>query len=126
MIRTAVERLQEEVPALARLKLVFGLEIRARGDVQPYRVELPGPKDALVAELRAQEAALEVEEVETFERVYGKRIIIVGGGAQVGQVAICRLAGPDRGRGDEEVRGDPGRHRFTLVHLRGPGRPLEQ
>ena len=44
MIRTAVERLQEEVPALAKLKLVFGLEIRARGDVQPYRVELPGPK----------------------------------------------------------------------------------
>ena len=32
MIRIAVERLQEEVPALAKLKLVFGLEIRARGD----------------------------------------------------------------------------------------------
>ena len=44
MLRTAVERLQEEVPALERLKLVFGLEIRARGDVHPYRVELPGPK----------------------------------------------------------------------------------
>jgi hypothetical protein len=44
LIRTAVERLQGEVPALAKLKLVFGLELRGRGDVQPYRVEVPGPK----------------------------------------------------------------------------------
>jgi hypothetical protein len=44
LIRTAVEGLQEEVPALAKLKLVFGLELRGRGDVQAYRVELPGPK----------------------------------------------------------------------------------
>jgi hypothetical protein len=34
----------DEVPALEPLKLVAGLELRARGDVQMYRVELPGPK----------------------------------------------------------------------------------
>jgi len=39
-----VHRLLEEVPALAPLKLVIGLELRGRGDVQLYRVELPGPK----------------------------------------------------------------------------------
>ncbi len=44
LIRTAVERLQQEVPSLAKLKLVFGLELRGRGDVQAYRIELPGPK----------------------------------------------------------------------------------
>ena len=44
LIRTAVERFQAEVPALQKLKLVFGLELRGRGDVQLYRVELPGPK----------------------------------------------------------------------------------
>ncbi len=44
LIRTAVERFQAEVPALANLKLVFGLELRARHDIQLYRVELPGPK----------------------------------------------------------------------------------
>ena len=44
LIRAAVERLQDDVPALAKLKLVFGLELRGRGDVQLYRVELPGPK----------------------------------------------------------------------------------
>jgi hypothetical protein len=32
------------VPALAQLKLVLGLELRGRGDVQLYRVELPGPR----------------------------------------------------------------------------------
>jgi hypothetical protein len=32
------------VPALEPLKLVVGLELRGRGDIQMYRVELPGPK----------------------------------------------------------------------------------
>ncbi len=44
MIETAVTRFLDEVPALQPLKLVAGLELRARGDVQMYRVELPGPK----------------------------------------------------------------------------------
>lgn len=39
-----MERFQAEVPALAKLKLVFGLELRAKHDIQLYRVELPGPK----------------------------------------------------------------------------------
>jgi hypothetical protein len=42
-IKNAVERFQAEVPALAKLKLVFGLELRAKHDIQLYRVELPGP-----------------------------------------------------------------------------------
>jgi hypothetical protein len=44
LIETAVRRFLEEVPALAPLKLVAGLELRGRGDVQIYRVELPGPR----------------------------------------------------------------------------------
>ena len=45
LIRRAVERLGEEVPALKQLKLVIRLELRARGtDVPIWRVELPGPK----------------------------------------------------------------------------------
>jgi hypothetical protein len=44
LIETAVKRFQAEVPALQNLKLVFGLELKGRGDVQLYRVELPGPK----------------------------------------------------------------------------------
>jgi hypothetical protein len=44
LIKTAVARVQAEAPALAKLKLVFGVELPARGDVQVYRVEVPGPK----------------------------------------------------------------------------------
>jgi hypothetical protein len=44
LIETAVRRFQAEVPALARLKLVFELDLRGRGDVQMFRVQLPGPK----------------------------------------------------------------------------------
>lgn len=44
LIRTAVERFQAEVPALGKLKLVFGLELKARHDIQLYRVEVPGLK----------------------------------------------------------------------------------
>ena len=46
LIETAVNRFLAEVPApAARSKLgVAGLELRARHDVQLYRVELPGPK----------------------------------------------------------------------------------
>jgi hypothetical protein len=44
LIENAVKGLQKEVPALANLKLVFGLGLRARGDVQEFRVEVPGPK----------------------------------------------------------------------------------
>ena len=44
MIESAIENLQKEVPALKKMKLVFGLDIRAKGDMQVYRVEVPGPK----------------------------------------------------------------------------------
>jgi hypothetical protein len=45
LIARAVERLQSEVPALAQLKLVVKLELRARGGDAPiWRVEVPGPK----------------------------------------------------------------------------------
>jgi len=42
-IEAVVRRFQEEVPALAKLKLTFGLQLRGRGDVQAFSVEVPGP-----------------------------------------------------------------------------------
>jgi hypothetical protein len=44
LIESAIARFQAEVPALAKLKLVFGLELKAKHDIQLYRVEVPGPK----------------------------------------------------------------------------------
>ena len=67
-----------------------------------FEVELPAAPDALLADLRALDPVLEVEVVETFQRVYGKRIIIMGGGAQVGQVAIGAISEADR----HNIRGE--------------------
>jgi hypothetical protein len=44
LIEEAIASFQKEVPALARLKLVMELELRGRGDIQLFRVEVPGPK----------------------------------------------------------------------------------
>jgi hypothetical protein len=44
LIEDAIAKFQREVPALQRLKLVLELELRGRGDIQLFRVEVPGPK----------------------------------------------------------------------------------
>jgi hypothetical protein len=44
LIEIAIKNFQCEVPALEKLKLVFELELRGRGDIQLFRVQLPGPK----------------------------------------------------------------------------------
>ena len=44
LIEQTVRDFQAEVPALAKLKLVIELELRGRGDIQLFRVEVPGPK----------------------------------------------------------------------------------
>ncbi len=48
-IATAVSRVQQQAPKLAKLKLVFGLELTSGGLTGPgksdhFRIELPGPK----------------------------------------------------------------------------------
>ena len=58
--------------------------------------------DALVAELRALDIVRGLEVAATLQRIYGKRIIIMGGGAQVGQVAIGAISEADR----HNIRGE--------------------
>jgi hypothetical protein len=41
LIETAVRSFLEEVPALRPLKLVVGVDLQGRGDMQQFRVELP-------------------------------------------------------------------------------------
>src|SRR5690349_23895479 len=43
-IAQVIAGFQREVPALEKLKLVFELELRGRGDIQLFRVEVPGPR----------------------------------------------------------------------------------
>ncbi len=44
LIELATRRFLEEVPALAPIKLVVAVELRGRGDVQQFRLEMPGVK----------------------------------------------------------------------------------
>lgn len=62
-----------------------------------FEIELPQPDSAeVLKELAALPLVLGVEEVRSMEKIYGKRIIIMGGGAQVAQVAIGAISEADR------------------------------
>ncbi len=67
-----------------------------------FELDLPGEEEALAADLRKLEVVRSVELVQTLQKIYGKRIIIVGGGAQVGQVALGAIAEADR----HNIRGE--------------------
>lgn len=67
-----------------------------------FEVLLPGGPEALVADLEKLAIVRRVELVKTFAQIYGKRIIIAGGGAQVGQVAIGAISEADR----HNIRGE--------------------
>jgi hypothetical protein len=73
LIDTAIRRFLEEVPALAPLKLIFAVELRGRGDVQMYRVELPGPT---ITKGIAQDARVRVEMPRAFFNVMAQEAMI--------------------------------------------------
>jgi energy-converting hydrogenase B subunit Q len=56
----------------------------------------------LSAELGAVEGVSRIELTPSFSKIYGKRIIIMGGGAQVGQVALGAITEADR----HNIRGE--------------------
>ena len=57
---------------------------------------------ATLADLRAVAGVEDVSETPSFSRIYGKRIIVMGGGAQVGQVAMGAITEADR----HNIRGE--------------------
>lgn len=67
-----------------------------------FEIDLPGEAAALQSSLEALPIVRGVEAVNTMQTIYGKRIIIVGGGAQVGQVAIGAISEADR----HNIRGE--------------------
>jgi energy-converting hydrogenase B subunit Q len=61
-----------------------------------------GELPQLLEELRGVESVLEVRETPSLAKIYGKRIIVMGGGAQVGFVAMGAIAEADR----HNIRGE--------------------
>lgn len=67
-----------------------------------FEIDLDGDREPLAVEMRALPIVREVAVVGTLQAIYGKRIIIMGGGAQVGQVAIGAISEADR----HNIRGE--------------------
>ena len=67
-----------------------------------FEINLPEAPGILQADLQTLPIVRDVSIVKTLQKVYGKRIIIVGGGAQVGQVAIGAISEADR----HNIRGE--------------------
>ena len=67
-----------------------------------FEVELAGKATVLLDELRELPVVHQVTVVNSMQKIYGKRIIIMGGGAQVGQVAIGAISEADR----HNIRGE--------------------
>lgn len=67
-----------------------------------FELDLPGAVATLVADLKALEVVRTVTLVQSLQKIYGKRIIIMGGGAQVGQVALGAISEADR----HNIRGE--------------------
>jgi energy-converting hydrogenase B subunit Q len=67
-----------------------------------FEIEFPGDSDALIEALRNLSVVQRVVKVDTMEKIYGKRILIMGGGMQVGQVALGAITEADR----HNIRGE--------------------
>lgn len=98
------------------LHQLTGVIARHRGDISSveisvapageasvyFEIELPDDPAPVLAELRALPIVRDLDRVATLETIYGKRVIIMGGGAQVGQVAIGAISEADR----HNIRGE--------------------
>ena len=67
-----------------------------------FECSMDGEIETLVDDLRAVEGVREVQLIQSFAKIYGKRIVIMGGGAQVGQVALGAISEADR----HNIRGE--------------------
>jgi hypothetical protein len=69
LIELATRRFIEEVPALQPIKLVVAVDLRGRGDVQQYRLEMPGVQ---VTKGSADDARIRVDMRREFFNVMAK------------------------------------------------------
>ncbi|MEN3337800.1 MAG: energy-converting hydrogenase subunit [Acidobacteriota bacterium] len=81
------------------------VDMHSRGHESDIYFEFsPAAADAgTIAEtLRQVPGVVSLEETPSLSRIYGKRIVVMGGGAQVGQVALGAIAEADR----HNIRGE--------------------
>ena len=83
---------------------IHSVEILERGAASAIYWELHDvdDEDAFLADMQALDVVDAVERVPSMLEIFGKRIIVIGGGAQVGQVALGAIAEADR----HNIRGE--------------------
>jgi energy-converting hydrogenase B subunit Q len=67
-----------------------------------FEIEVTDGAAAVIEDLSKLPIVRSVTQVKTFQTVFGKRVVIMGGGAQVGQVAIGAISEADR----HNIRGE--------------------
>ncbi|HEY8475880.1 MAG TPA: DUF5612 domain-containing protein [Chloroflexota bacterium] len=67
-----------------------------------FELESVSDREALLRDLQRLDIVLSVESTPSFWRLFGKRVIVIGGGAQVGQVAMGAISEADR----HNIRGE--------------------
>ncbi len=77
---------------------------RREADFADLQLEVSGAADEarLIADLEQVSGVIRVAAVPTFQTIYGKRVIVIGGGAQVGMVAQGAISEADR----HNIRGE--------------------
>jgi energy-converting hydrogenase B subunit Q len=81
------------------------VDMHSRGQESDIYFEFTRDEDeagTIARNLREVAGVLNVEETPSLNRIYGKRIVVMGGGAQVGQVALGAIAEADR----HNIRGE--------------------
>ena len=75
-----------------------------RETIADLQLEISGAADEslLIADVEAVAGVTRVTVVPTFQTIYGKRVIVIGGGAQVGMVAQGAISEADR----HNIRGE--------------------
>ena len=87
----------------ANISYVAGGASRSEA-VAELQLEVAGAPDQerLVSDLESVQGVTKVSLVPTFQMIYGKRVIVIGGGAQVGMVAQGAISEADR----HNIRGE--------------------
>ncbi|MDX5892426.1 DUF5612 domain-containing protein [Rubrobacter radiotolerans] len=67
-----------------------------------FELDEVGDREALIRDLERLGGVQTVDQAPSFAKVFGKRIIVVGGGAQVGQVVVGAVSEADR----HNIRGE--------------------
>jgi energy-converting hydrogenase B subunit Q len=81
------------------------VDIHSSGSTPDIYFEFTRPEgeiDELLAELARVAGVQQVRETPSFAKIYGKRIVVIGGGAQVGLVATGAISEADR----HNIRGE--------------------